>query len=93
MITKLLGIMDLVTAIAFLLGNAFSWFPSGVILFFAGYLLIKGLLFLIFLDFASIIDIICGLIILISIWLPVSTILAIIVVIYLLQKAFFSIAS
>jgi len=93
MITKLFGIMDFLTAGAFLLQNSFSRFPESVVIFFAAYLLIKSLFFLIFLDFASIIDLICGIIILISAWAHIPIILSIIVAAYLIQKAVLSIIS
>ena len=97
MITKLFGILDILTALAFFLNNNFdrtgSWFPNSLVLILAIYLIIKGIIFVIILDFASLIDIICAIIILISLVTPINAVLTFLVVIFLFQKGIFSVVS
>ena len=97
MLHKIFGIADLIVAGAFFLNNWFdksnSWFPNNIVLFLAIYLIVKGLFFLVNLDFASIIDIICGIIIIISLSIHIPLVLAAVVLVFLLQKAIFSIIS
>jgi hypothetical protein len=97
MIIKMFGIMDLIVALAFFINNFFDktsdWFPNKIILVLAIYIIIKGLFFLFTWDLASIIDIICGILILLSTYWIIPAILASIVIIFLLQKAFFSFVS
>ncbi len=91
MIFKILGILDLITALVFLINNWFDktlhWFPDKIVLVLAIYLIIKGIFFLISLDFASIIDIICGIVIILSLYFTIPLLLAAIIFIYLLQKS------
>jgi hypothetical protein len=95
MITKILGVFDLIAAIFFCINNLFdradTWFPNKIIVILGFYLLIKGILFVAFLDFASILDVICAIIIFVSLVMPISPILSLVIVFFLLQKAFFSI--
>ena len=64
MIGKLLGIGDILTAILFNFYNNFGLFPTEWVLVFGIYLLIKGGLFSLSLDIASIIDVICAILML-----------------------------
>lgn len=95
MLLRVFGVIDFAIA-AFFAINIFDklgFFPDKIILIAGIVLLVKGIFFLIFMDFASIIDIICGIIIIISIFIPISQIISALVVIFLLQKAFFSTVS
>lgn len=92
MIHKLLGVADLITAAAFLINNWFdktpaNWFPNNIVLFLAIYLLIKGLFFLITLDFASAIDVISAIVIILSLHISIPIVLAAVIFIFLIQKA------
>jgi hypothetical protein len=97
MLVKLFGIFDLIIAIIFFLNNNLDkiggWFPDRIVLYAGIYLLIKGIFFILTLDFASLLDIICAIIIIASIYTPVSLIISAIVIILLLQKGFFSLVS
>lgn len=97
MLVKLFGILDLFVAIIFFINNNLDkidgWFPDKIVLYAGIYLLIKGLFFVLTFDFASLLDIICAIIIIISIYTPVSLIISAIVIILLLQKGFFSLVS
>lgn len=91
MIIKLFGLVDILIALIILIQNYFfNLFPAGVILTAGIYLLIKGIAFVILLDFASVVDIICSIIIIFSASMHVSIILIAIIIIWLLQKGFFS---
>ncbi len=97
MIMKALGLMDIIIALMFFLNNNFakiheimpgSWvIGAGIIL------LIKGIFFLVFLDFASIIDIVCALVIILSGFMHIYWLLAFIVVLFLIQKGLLSLVS
>lgn len=97
MITKILGITDIFAALFFFMNNYLDkgnfWFPDKIIFIFAFYLLIKGLIFLAFLDFASILDVICAIILFVSLSMIISPLIALFVIIFLLQKGFFSLIS
>ena len=94
MIIKLFGIVDFLIAAILLIQNYFfKIFPSSVIWTVGIYLLIKGIAFVIILDFASLIDIICGIIIILTIFFNVPGLLIGAVILWLLQKGFFSIVS
>jgi len=97
MLHKVLGVADLITALAFFLNTFLDktdhWFPDKIIIILAIYLIIKGIFFLVSLDFASIIDIICGIILILSIYMFIPLILSTVVLVFLLQKAIFSLIS
>ena len=60
MLALLLGVADIITAVLFVCHNNFGWFPASIVMGFTIYLLIKGGLFSLGLDIASIIDLICA---------------------------------
>ena len=91
MIVKILGALDILSAILFWLFGMFHIVPSVIITLIAFYLLIKGLFFLISLDFASILDIIVAIIMFISIGFVMPNIIIFLVALFLLQKGIFSI--
>ena len=97
MIMKLLGVADLIIALLFFLNNTFdksdAWLPNSIILWAGIVLLVKGIFFLIFLDFASIIDIVCGLIIILSAFMSIYWLLAFLVAVFLVQKGLISIVA
>lgn len=95
MITKLFGIADIFIAAIFLLslfGDS-GWFPYQIVIAAGIILLIKGLLFVVFRDFASMIDVVCSVIILSSVWISIPILLSILVIIFLVQKGIFSLIS
>jgi len=90
MIVKIFGGLDLITAILFWISATFNFLPSGLIMILALYLIAKGAAFLISKDIASVLDIIAGVIIFISLSFQFPTIVVTLVTIYLLQKGVFS---
>jgi hypothetical protein len=94
MFVKLFGILDILIACILLIQHYF-WdiFPHSVIWTIGIYLLIKGIAFALLLDFASFIDIICAIVIILTIFLNVPTLLIALVILWTLQKGFFSIWS
>jgi hypothetical protein len=94
MIVKILGIMDIFIAICFWIFGIFGLLPSGFILFLGLYLLFKGVIFIVTgPNFPSLLDIICGLIILLSTTIGLSKFIVVILVLFLLQKGIFSLLS
>jgi len=90
MLVKILGIADLISIILFWTSQVFDFVPHKIIFIIALYFLIKGGIFLLFVDIASILDVLSGIVIFASIYLGIPWILTVIVTIYLLQKALFS---
>jgi hypothetical protein len=86
MVVKLLGVGDLLCAVAVVLlhYNLLNW-RIGVL--FVAFLIIKGWLFKE--DITSIVDILCGIYMFVMLF-GVTTIISWVVAIYLLQKAVFS---
>jgi hypothetical protein len=93
MIIKIFGILDLIAAIIFGLSHYFHFIPRTMTFIIAGYLIVKGAIFLLSKDIASLIDVGCGLVILLSIFLSISHLLFIITLIFLVQKGIFSLVS
>jgi hypothetical protein len=93
MLVKLLGLLDFITIFLFLIKNYFDksgWFPH-IFLIVAGlYLIIKGAIFILSMDYASIIDIISGVVILFAAYYQIPSLIAMVVIILVGQKAFFS---
>jgi hypothetical protein len=90
-IVKLLGIIDLIASILFLLSSLY--FFSGLvtlITILAFILLIKGVSFSLMHNFVSIGDIICSAVIFYSLYSPVNQIVVILTSLFLLQKGIFS---
>jgi hypothetical protein len=96
MLLKLLGVLDLIVAFIVFV-NAYFFrlfsFPDIFIICAGTYLLIKGILFALVLDFTSFIDIAAGIIILLTLSLTVPHLIMAIVFIYLLQKGIISLVS
>jgi len=94
MIVKILGIIDIITAISFWIFGIFHpGFMSGFILILGFYLLIKGIAFAVRLNLMSIIDVVCALIILASTSIVMPIFIVIIVALFILQKGIFSMLS
>lgn len=90
LIIKILGILDILTALIFWLFGMFEIMPKLLIVILAFYLLIKGLFFLISADIASILDIASAVIIFLSLNFPIPKIIVIITALFLMQKGVFS---
>lgn len=87
MIFYLLPILDIVTAVVLMLHVHFGMFPLIVVLVHGIYLSLKGMLFARS-DFASKVDLLCGLyVILVAFGLFANTTAALIITIWLVQKA------
>lgn len=93
MIIKVFGILDLISALIFGLSYYFNIIPRSLIFFFAGYLILKGAIFLFSRDIASFIDVGCGIVMFISVFFSVSHLIFIITLIFLIQKGLFSFLS
>ena len=93
MIVKILGILDLIGAAVFWLFGMFGIIHPSLVSFFAFYLLIKGVIFLISADIASILDIVSAGIMFIAINSGVPKIFTILVALYLIQKGLFSLVA
>ena len=93
MIIKIFGVLDLIAAIIFGLSYYFNFIPRTMMFIIAGYLIVKGAIFLFAMDIASVIDVVCGLIILLSIFISISPLIFIITLIFLIQKGLFSLVS
>lgn len=93
MIVKILGIMDLLAGIFFWIFALFGIIPSSIISFFALYLVIKAIIFLISEHFASALDLISGIIMFSSLAFNLPDFIAIIISLYLVQKGIFSLIS
>ena len=90
MIVKVLGILDIFAAMFFWLSFFFKFIPEKLILIAAFYLLIKGVVFLISKDIASILDIVCAGVIFLTLNYTIPSFLAILVSLFLLQKGILS---
>lgn len=91
---KILGIIDLLAAFFFLFNLWLGrFFPDKLVLIFALIILIKGIIFILIADFASAIDVIAGIVIILSLNMHIPFILSALVVVFLLQKGFFSLVS
>lgn len=89
-----MGIIDILTGLLFFINNSLVKFLPSKILWILGiYLIIKGIIFLLSVDIASTIDIICGVIVLLSIPFVIPKLIAAAVTIYLIQKGIFSLIS
>lgn len=93
MIVKILGILDILSGILFWLNGFFHLFPDTFMMLIALYLIIKGLIFVISKDIASILDIISGLVIYFSLTYVIPGFVIIIVTFFLLQKGVFSLVA
>jgi len=93
MIIKIFGVLDLIAAIIFGLSYCFHFIPKTMMFVIAGYLILKGGIFLLTRDIASIIDVGCGIIIILSVFFNISHLIFIVTLIFLIQKGLFSLMS
>ena len=93
LILKILGIIDIIAGLIFWLSAIFNIIPNNIILIIGFYLLVKGAVFLISRDIASIIDILCAGVIFLSLNFTLPRFLPIIVTLFLIQKGIFSLLS
>jgi len=94
MIVKVLGILDILAAALIFLNNNFAnLLPAKILWIVAFYLIIKGIIFLLGADIASIVDIICGSVIILSIFFVLPKLVTLLVVLFLIQKGAFSLLS
>ncbi len=90
MLVKLLGFIDLAAVFAVLLS---SILPARVLLVLGIFIILKGFTFGITRSVMNILDIVCGLLIILMAFKITSLTIIILVTLFLLQKAFFSIIS
>lgn len=93
MILKILGILDILAAVSVWLFGFFHILPQTFLLIIALYLLVKGVVFLISMDIASILDIICAGIIFLALSFNMPKAVILIVTLFLLQKGVLSLIS
>lgn len=87
MIVKFLGGLDFLAVIVIFFS---SIFPQKALMYAAGYLLFKGGFFAMGGDIASILDILCGIYVIFIAYGISSTVITVVVLIYLMQKVVFS---
>ncbi|MGV8151776.1 MAG: hypothetical protein ACP5OG_01730 [Candidatus Nanoarchaeia archaeon] len=92
-IIKILGIIDILIAMIFWVFGVFGIIPSNFILLIGIALLAKGIIFVTGLSFASILDIVCSVLIIAASSIHMPKIIIVIVSLFLLQKGLFSLAS
>ena len=90
MLVKLLGLIDLAAVFAVLLSPLL---PARVLLVLGIFIILKGFTFGITRSVMNILDIVCGLLIILMAFKITSLTIIILVTLFLLQKAFFSIIS
>ncbi|MBI2629888.1 hypothetical protein HYW76_02210 [Candidatus Pacearchaeota archaeon] len=90
MIVKILGILDILSAVIFWVFSIFHILPKSLLMVVAFYLLIKGVVFLISKDIPSALDVASAFIIFLSLDYTLPIIIPLIVSLFLLQKGVFS---
>jgi hypothetical protein len=90
---KVLGVLDIISAIVLVIRYFFENLPDKIIWVFGIYLVVKGAIFLLSRDIASILDVACGLIFIVAIFIPLSYGFMIFTVVFLIQKGIFSFVS
>jgi len=93
MILKVLGILDILSGICFWLNIVFKFFPDYFIFIISFYLIIKGVLFILSKDIASILDILSGIIIYASLTFSIPFFIVVIIAFFLIQKGILSLIS
>ena len=93
MLVKLLGILDIFIAVVFWIFGVFHVIPGKFLTVLGIILLVKGVIFIIGLSVASIIDIACALIIIIAGSVTVPHVMIVLVSLFLVQKGIFSLLS
>lgn len=91
MIVKILGILDLIVGILFWLFGIFNIIPSNIILILGFILLAKGIAFIINLNPASILDVICAFVIISATSIILPKLVIILISLFLIQKGILSV--
>ena len=90
-IVKGLGFFDLLAGVVFWVFGMFGVIPGNFITFLGLVILVKGGIFVASKDIASILDVISGVLILVSVQVAMPEIVVILVSLYLIQKGMFSV--
>lgn len=90
MIVKILGVLDILAALFLWLFHFFHIIPEEIILILAFYLLAKGVVFLISKDIASMLDVLCAVLIFINLQSALPSFIIILISVFLLQKGILS---
>ena len=93
MIVKALGILDIFIAVCFWIFGILNVLPERFILILGFILLIKGLVFIWGMSVASALDIIIGVIVIISTAVAMPKVMVALIALFLLQKGIFSLLS
>lgn len=90
MLMKIMPFLDLATCFVVFLHVTFGMFTATTVMYGAIYLIIKGLIFSLSKDFASMVDLFCGMCILLIVFAGLSfTLLNVFIFVWLLQKSIF----
>lgn len=91
MVVKILGIFDIFVGLVFIFSEIFNFVSSSFVMFLALFLLLKGIFFIVIdFDMISLLDVICGIFILISTAGVIPSLIIYIISIFLIQKGIFS---
>ena len=90
MIIKILGILDIIAGICFWLFGIFHIIPGNFIFILGLFLLGKGIVFITGLSFASFLDVIFGIIIIVGVSFVLPKIIVILISFFIIQKGIFS---
>jgi len=93
MLVKLLGILDIFIAVVFWIFGVFHVIPGKFLMILGIILLAKGIIFIMGFSVASIIDIVCALVIIIAGSITVPHVVIVLVSLFLVQKGIFSLLS
>ena len=93
MIIKILGVLDIFIGICFWIFGVFNLLPKSFILLLGLFLLAKGVVFITGLSFASFLDILAAVLIIIASSVAFPLVVIIIISLFLIQKGAFSLMS
>ena len=93
MIVKILGAFDVTIGILFVFSYLFHIIPHSWLIVFAIYLAVKGVIFLLSADIASLFDIVVAIVIYASTFFNIPVLLGAIVSLFLIQKGIVSMVS
>lgn len=88
MVVQILGALDILAGISFLL--FYFNILAGIALFFGYFLIVKGIIFLLTADFASSIDVIVGILVVVFFYVNLPNFLLLIFAAWVIQKGLFS---
>lgn len=91
MVVKVLGALDIFVGVVFILSEILNLVSGSFVVFLALFLLLKGIFFIVSdTDIISFLDVICGIIILLSAIVVMPSLIVYLVSIFLVQKGIFS---